>query len=281
MSGVRNIRFQQVAEMVGNIEDVEPLEFSQMSKRQKSTQLRGVNSSIDAILDKTVGPDKTEQGKFLIFQLIRLFPQTGWLSLISTSIDSFKNYGEMTKAQRKSLGRTVYPIFDKLLELFCGSSEMEVQRSFLNARFNSIHADSPTYKPLIPVSSWANVESMVSNLGQNSDSFAYKELTVRQKRRRKQRWKVMDTCIKVVSGSNDAKQHEALFFDRMREIHPKLKTNYFWKLLSSLIDDNLPSLEPFDSHNSRQRKNNRRKYQTVENLVSKLCGCGSKKTKSN
>ena len=64
----------------------------------------------------------------------------------------------------------------------------------------------------------------------------------------------------------------------MREIHPQLKNRYFWTLLLSLVDY-LPSLEPFDGRNSRQRKNNRGKYKTFEKLVSKLSGCGSAKSR--
>ena len=187
MSEFSDVRFLQVAEMVENFGDIEPVEFSRMTKREKRTKLRGVNRSIDAILDKTVGPEKMEHGRFLIYQLNRLFPRTRWLSFISTSIDSFQNYGVMTKAQRKSLGRTVYPIFDNFFTKICGSSDMNVQRSFLDARFRSIHADNATYEPLIPDCSWANVQSMIFNIGQNSGNVEYKALTVRQKRRRKQR----------------------------------------------------------------------------------------------
>ena len=96
----------------------------------------------------------------------------------------------------------------------------------------------------------------------------------------KKRLEAMDSCIKVIAGSNDVKQQEALFFDRIREIHPPLKINYFWKLLSSLVQD-IVTLEAFDSKNSRQRRENGRKYKIVEKLVQKLCGSGSENTRSN
>jgi len=50
-----------------------------MSKRQKMTQLKYVTETFDVLLDKTVGSEKIEQGNFLISQLRRLFPTTGWL----------------------------------------------------------------------------------------------------------------------------------------------------------------------------------------------------------
>ena len=145
MSAIRDSEFIQLTQTIQNLDDVEPLAFSQMRKRERKTKLRHVNKTFEALLEETVGTEKSEQGKFLIFLLKRLFPQTGWLSLISKNIGSFKNYGEMSKFQKKSLGRTAYPIFDTFFEKIIGSSDMEVQRSFLNARFNSKHADNPDF----------------------------------------------------------------------------------------------------------------------------------------
>jgi len=52
-------------------------------------------------------------------------------------------------------------ISDTLREKISGSSDMEVQRSFLNARFYSKHGNIPWFIPLIPELSWAYVKSFV------------------------------------------------------------------------------------------------------------------------
>ena len=187
MSAAINLKFSQVAETIENLQDVEPIRLSQMSYRNKKIHLQYVNKTFDAIMEKVVGSEKLEQEEFLVFQLKRLFRQTKWVSLLSRNLESFKNYGDMTKAQRKSSGRTVYPIFDTLSKKICGIDNMEVQRIFLDARFHSLHAEKPGFTPLTPKASWTNVKGIVTKIGEISEDFAYKELSERQTRRRKNR----------------------------------------------------------------------------------------------
>ena len=73
----RDSEFNHLTRTIQNLDDVEPLAFSQMPKWERKKKLRHVNKTFEALLEKTVGPEKFEKGKFLIYQLKRLLPQTG------------------------------------------------------------------------------------------------------------------------------------------------------------------------------------------------------------
>ena len=107
-----------------------------------------VNATIDTILDKAVGSEKTEHAVFLLYQLKRVLPQSGHLKLVANHLEKAKNYDEITDSQKKNYRKRLYPIFDTFLVKISGSSEIETQRKFLSSRFQSIHGEKQSYEPL-------------------------------------------------------------------------------------------------------------------------------------
>ena len=119
MTALRDINFTQAKEIIEELQTA-TITFSELCPRRRSVGFNVVNATIDTILDKAVGSEKTEQALFLLYQLKRVLPQSGHLQLVAKHLEKVKNYDEITASQRKNYRRRLYPIFDTFLEKISG-----------------------------------------------------------------------------------------------------------------------------------------------------------------
>ena len=275
MTSVRDKYFSDACQIIQRA-GTPTLRFSELRPRRRNAVFNVVNDTVDVLLDKAVGSEKTEQASFLIYQLKRVLPQTRYLQSIANEFKIARRYDETSQSQRKSYGRHLYPIFDTFLEKISGSSEIENQRKFLQSRFQHIHSGKRSYEPLCVQASWSTVHSMLNSLDLGSGRTPFTEHTARQIRNRKPKMRALQKFVVVVAGSEEQIQQEAMFNQLMKMNHQKAS---LWNRLE-LIVQGLPFLEPFASEEI-QNKRNRKKYSVLNCLVQKLSGCENQRTRSS
>ena len=193
-----------------------------------------MNKAMDAFLGKAVGPANNEQALFLIYQLKRLLPNFKHVDVIAEDLPKLKDFCEISEMNKKRYRKGIYATFDKLVEKISGSSELEKQRMFLNARFQAVHSSKPEYKPLSEQPSWSKVKSMVNNLEQTEPT-TFNDLTKRQMRRKgnKIKWAILKKLVEVVAGSEEQSHQETVIAKIMNELQPHTSP---WKKLHLLVE---------------------------------------------
>ena len=247
-----------------------PFDFSAMSARQKKQIMAPVHDTFMHFLEKVVGPNKNEKSAFLLFHLKRLNPEGGHLKKVISDQEALPNYSNLTKNQRKSFGKSYYKIFDSFVQKSSGSTGVETQTKFLDARFFAVHHEKENFKPLARPTQ-DSVESMIHAL-EPSNKIPYNNLSRSQKNRneRKARYKVLEKMIVLAAGSEDIDHQESLLNDCIKRLHPGFDP-YSWKRLGGFLG-RMSALEKFEN-TPEQNLRNRYKYPFAVKLVDLLSGC--------
>ena len=186
-------------------------------------------------LKKTVGKKKEDKFSFLLYHLKRILPG-GFqhISEILKDLKPIKDFSTLTQSERKKNGRGSYKIFKIALQKFSGSDNPEVQRKFLDNRFQSIHQNSEDYKPLTEQPSWKSVKNFVQVLS-TDDKIQYSSMTELRKLKMKTHFETLDLVIKTLAGSNTLKDLKALVEDRLEKLHKHYK-RFSWTNVKNLLE---------------------------------------------
>ena len=126
-----------------------PVGFSELSHRKRKDILKPANEVLDLFLDKVIGDDVRDQGRYLLSMIKRLFPRGKYKEFIVNEFESLEDYSSLDRKKRQIYGRHSYKVFDEILKKVSGSEDPETHRQFMSARFRCIHKNQASYEPLI------------------------------------------------------------------------------------------------------------------------------------
>jgi len=148
---MRREKLSRLEAVVNELEE-EKLSFSNASMRQKNDHWKKESEVLESYLGTIVGRGSRDKAGFLLYHLRSLYPSRSHISICVDDFKEMTNFSTMSKDGRKSRAPT-YRGFDNLFSKMSGSSDQEVHRKFLDARFAAIHQMEEDYKPMFPASS--------------------------------------------------------------------------------------------------------------------------------